>query len=193
MDKLFYPDNVAIIGALERPDNLAASPRCPPPYDRGVSPRGELPTLPEDHNRTAPSGITFRGNPDPRFEPVVMFGLGGVYVEVFEKVSFRLAPVTQEMAAQMIAEVHGSRLLHGVHGQAPADVDAVIEALAALSRLLVDWHEMLEIDVNPLPGALRQWMPEWSCSAKELDERGLFRYNRLAISTVGSYQVRTDV
>lgn len=87
---------------------------------------------------------------DPSFEPVVMFGLGGIYVEVFEEVSFRLAPVTHEMATHTIAEVRGSRLLHGVRGQAPADVDAVIQALAAFSRLLVGCPEILEIDVNPL-------------------------------------------
>ncbi|RLC87645.1 MAG: CoA-binding protein, partial [Chloroflexi bacterium] len=80
----------------------------------------------------------------------VMFGLGGVYVEVFEDVAFRLAPLTREEAEEMISEVRGSRLLQGVRGQAPADVGAVVEALLGLSRLLVECPEVAEIDVNPL-------------------------------------------
>ncbi|MCP4541351.1 MAG: acetate--CoA ligase family protein [Chloroflexi bacterium] len=94
--------------------------------------------------------VILGGKRDPSFGPVVMFGLGGVYVEVFDDVSLRLAPLTREDAEEMIAEVQGSRLLQGVRGEPPADVDAVIEALVALSRLLVECPEIAEIDVNPL-------------------------------------------
>ncbi len=94
--------------------------------------------------------VILGGKHDPSFGPVVMFGLGGVYVEVFGDVAFRLAPLTREDAEEMIFEVQGSRLLRGVRGEPPADVDAVVEALLALSRLLVECPEVVEIDVNPL-------------------------------------------
>jgi acetyltransferase len=90
------------------------------------------------------------GKRDPSFGPVVMFGLGGVYVEVFADVAFRLAPLTREDAEAMILEVQGSRLLRGVRGESPADVEAVAGALLALSRLMVACPEVVEIDVNPL-------------------------------------------
>jgi len=94
--------------------------------------------------------VILGGKRDPSFGPVVMFGLGGVYVEVFEDVAFRLAPLTREDAEGMISEVRGSRLLRGVRGEPPVDVEAVVEALLALSRLLVECPEVVEIDVNPL-------------------------------------------
>jgi acyl-CoA synthetase (NDP forming) len=87
---------------------------------------------------------------DDTFGPVVLFGLGGVYVEVFDDVSLRVAPLSRFDAEEMIAEVRGSRLLRGVRGQAPADVGALTDALLALSRLMVAHPEIQEIDVNPL-------------------------------------------
>lgn len=94
--------------------------------------------------------VILGGKRDPSFGPVVMFGLGGVYVELFEDVAFRLAPLTREDAEEMICEVRGSRLLRGVRGEAPADVAAITDALLALARLLVECPEVAEIDVNPL-------------------------------------------
>ncbi|MCK4315677.1 MAG: acetate--CoA ligase family protein, partial [Anaerolineae bacterium] len=94
--------------------------------------------------------VILGGKCDPSFGPVVMFGLGGVYVEVFKDVAFRLAPLTREGAKEMVSEVRGSRLLCGVRGEPPADVEAVVEALLALSRLLVECPEVVEVDINPL-------------------------------------------
>ena len=94
--------------------------------------------------------LVLGGKRDPSFGPVVMFGLGGVYVELFEDVAFRLAPLTRMDAETMIAEVRGSRLLSGVRGEPPSDKDAVVEALLALSCMLVECPEILEIDINPL-------------------------------------------
>jgi acyl-CoA synthetase (NDP forming) len=94
--------------------------------------------------------VILGGKRDESFGPVVMFGMGGVYVELFEDVVFRLAPLTRGDAAEMIAEVRGSRLLRGVRGEPPVDMEAIIEALLALSQLMIGCPEVAEVDVNPL-------------------------------------------
>jgi acetyltransferase len=94
--------------------------------------------------------VILGGKRDPSFGPVVMFGLGGVHVEVFDDVSFRVTPLTQEDAEEMIAEVKGSRLLRGIRGEKPADVDAVLDCLLRLSQLLQDFPAIAEVDINPL-------------------------------------------
>ncbi len=102
--------------------------------------------------RMLPGGreVILGGKRDPSFGPVVMFGSGGVRAEVFQDVAFRLAPLMRETASEMIAEVRGSRILRGVRGDRPADVEAVVEVLLALSRLMVECPEVAEIDVNPV-------------------------------------------
>jgi acetyltransferase len=90
------------------------------------------------------------GKRDPSFGPVVMFGLGGIHVEILEDVAFRLAPLAREEAEEMIDELRGSPLLHGVRGEPPAAIDAIVEALLSMSRLLVACPEIVEVDVNPL-------------------------------------------
>ncbi len=88
---------------------------------------------------------------DPVFGPVVMFGLGGIFVEVLEDVSFRRAPIDAEQARAMIAETRGAKLLAGVRGQPPADVDALAEALAALSQFAAaHTNDVESVDLNPV-------------------------------------------
>jgi acyl-CoA synthetase (NDP forming) len=94
--------------------------------------------------------VILGGKRDPSFGPVIMFGSGGIHAEVFEDISFRLAPLTREAASEMISEVRGSRILRGVRGEKPVDVEAIVEVLLALSRLMVECPEVSEIDVNPL-------------------------------------------
>lgn len=94
--------------------------------------------------------VILGGKRDPSFGPVVMFGLGGVHVEVLDDVAFRVAPLSQADAEEIIEEVRGSRLLEGVRGGAPADRGALIRALLALSRLLVENPRLVEVDINPL-------------------------------------------
>jgi acyl-CoA synthetase (NDP forming) len=94
--------------------------------------------------------VILGGKQDRGFGPVVMFGLGGIYVEVFDDVALRVAPITPTDADSMIAEPRGSRLLRGVRGEKPADVKAVADCLLKLSRLICDLPEIEEIDVNPL-------------------------------------------
>ena len=91
-------------------------------------------------------GVTF----DPQFGHLIMFGLGGIYVEVLKDVSFRLAPLTAGEARSMVREIKSYPLLAGVRGQQPADVEAVVEALLRLSQMVTDFPEIVELDVNPL-------------------------------------------
>ncbi|MDF1703559.1 MAG: acetate--CoA ligase family protein [Aeromicrobium sp.] len=87
---------------------------------------------------------------DPTFGPVVVFGLGGVFVEVLKDVTYRLAPFGLETARAMIGEIRGAAMLDGVRGAEPADVEALAEALVALSRLADAHRDRLDsIDVNP--------------------------------------------
>ncbi|MFB0527817.1 MAG: acetate--CoA ligase alpha subunit [bacterium] len=87
---------------------------------------------------------------DPSFGPLLMFGLGGIYVEVLKDVSFRIAPLTFNEAESMIKEIRSYPILKGVRGEAPSDLIAVREALLKLSQLVTDFSEILEIDINPL-------------------------------------------
>ncbi|MGB3501552.1 MAG: acetate--CoA ligase family protein [Mesorhizobium sp.] len=88
---------------------------------------------------------------DPVFGPVVMFGLGGVFVEVLKDVTFRVAPFDRDEAATMIREIRGYPMLEGVRGAAPADVDALADMLAALSRFAAANAQTIEsIDLNPV-------------------------------------------
>jgi len=87
---------------------------------------------------------------DVGFGPVVMFGLGGIYVELFKDVSFRVAPVSAEEALEMIHETRAGKLLTGVRGAQPADLDAVVDCIRRLGQLGLDFPEIEEAEVNPL-------------------------------------------
>jgi len=94
--------------------------------------------------------VILGGKRDRSFGPVVMFGLGGTYVEVFNDVSFRVAPLSRTDAEEMIGEVRGKRLLDGVRGKPPMDQESLIKALLSLSCMLVDNPSITEVDINPL-------------------------------------------
>jgi acetyltransferase len=89
-------------------------------------------------------------NRDPQFGPLVMFGLGGVFVEVFEDTSFGIAPVTDAEAREMVESVESSPLLRGARGREPVDVDSVVETVERVSALATDFPAVLELDINPL-------------------------------------------
>ncbi len=86
---------------------------------------------------------------DKTFGHLIMFGLGGIYVEVLKDVSFRIIPLTYKEAQEMIKEVKGSKILDGVRGEAPYDKEAVVDALLRLSQLVKDFPIIKEIDINP--------------------------------------------
>jgi len=87
---------------------------------------------------------------DSTFGPLVMFGLGGVYVEALADVSFRLAPLTLADAWDMIEEVRSARLLTGLRGARPADRAALADAIVRGGQLAADHPEIAELDINPL-------------------------------------------
>ena len=87
---------------------------------------------------------------DPSFGPVIMFGLGGIFVEIFRDVSFRVAPVDKQTAMEMIYEIKAIGLLTGSRGTKEADIEALANAIIQLSRLAVDCPGIKELDINPL-------------------------------------------
>jgi len=96
------------------------------------------------------SEVIIGGKRDRSFGPVVMFGLGGIQVEVFDDVAFRVAPLSWTDAEGMIEEIRGKRLLEGLRGKAPVDRKALAKALLSLSSMLVENPSITEVDVNPL-------------------------------------------
>ncbi len=89
-------------------------------------------------------------NRDPLFGPFLMFGLGGIYVEIFQDVTFRLAPIRELTARHMVESVKAYSLLKGVRGEKPCDIPIVMECLERLSQLSCEHEEIQEIDINPL-------------------------------------------
>jgi len=88
---------------------------------------------------------------DPQFGPMVMFGLGGVFVEVLKDFSLRHAPLKAEDAWEMVREIRGYKILEGVRGEERSDLEAIVQTLMAVSRLAVDLGEVFsEMDINPL-------------------------------------------
>jgi acetyltransferase len=86
---------------------------------------------------------------DPQFGPMLMFGLGGIFVEVMKDVTFHLAPITAEEAMQMLKGTRSYALLQGARGQAPVDLETLAGALQRISQLATDYPEILELDINP--------------------------------------------
>jgi acyl-CoA synthetase (NDP forming)/GNAT superfamily N-acetyltransferase len=87
---------------------------------------------------------------DPQFGPLMAFGLGGIHVEILGDVQFRITPLTEQDAADMVREIKGSRLLDGYRGQPTADKAALEEALLRISRLVEEIPEIVELDLNPI-------------------------------------------
>ena len=89
-------------------------------------------------------------NRDPLFGHVIMFGLGGIYVEAFRDVTFRVVPIDEMTARDMVNGLRASSVLQGLRGEEPSDVVAIEDALKRLSALAVDFPRIAEMDINPL-------------------------------------------
>ncbi len=87
---------------------------------------------------------------DPQFGPALMFGIGGILVELLEDVSFRIAPITEYDAKEMIHEIKGFPLLNGYRGKPKADINAIIDTLMKVSDLVVKHEVINEMDLNPV-------------------------------------------
>jgi acetyltransferase len=87
---------------------------------------------------------------DATFGPMIMFGLGGIYVEVLKDVIFRISPLTERDAREMVTSIRSYKLLTGARGEKSVDIDAIVEALQRLSQLFSDFPEIVEMDINPL-------------------------------------------
>lgn len=87
---------------------------------------------------------------DVQFGPLIMFGLGGIYVNLIKDVSFRLVPISRKEAYDMITETKAYTLLRGFRGEPPSDIDSVVDVLVRISRLALDFKEIADLDINPL-------------------------------------------
>ena len=86
---------------------------------------------------------------DPQFGPMLMFGLGGIFVEVMKDVTFHLAPITADEAMQMLKATRSYALLTGVRGESAVDLEAIAGGLQRISQLSTDYPEIAELDLNP--------------------------------------------
>jgi len=100
---------------------------------------------------------------DLEFGPAVMFGLGGVFIEVLRDVTFRVAPVSEEEAEEMIAEVKGFKVLTGYRGAEPVDLKCIAKIIAKVSEMVLENEEISQLDLNPIMA--------WSSGAKVADAR----------------------
>ena len=87
---------------------------------------------------------------DPTFGSTIMFGLGGIFVEILKDVSFRLAPISKIDAEEMIDEIKARKILEGARGKPPTDKEAIVEILLKTSQMLMDCPEISELDMNPV-------------------------------------------
>jgi len=87
---------------------------------------------------------------DPQFGPCVMFGLGGIFTEVLEDTSFRVAPIERRDALEMILEIKAHKILEAIRGMEPADKDMLADILIAVGRLGIENEAIMEIDINPV-------------------------------------------
>ena len=87
---------------------------------------------------------------DVQFGHLIMFGLGGIYVNFLKDVSFRLVPLTIKEAREMIFETKAGTLLSGIRGEKPSDINSIVDILLRINQLVRDFPEIVELDINPL-------------------------------------------
>ena len=99
---------------------------------------------------TPSTEVIIGGLRDPQFGPAVMFGLGGIFVEIYKDVSFRIAPLEEYDAIDMIHEIKGSKILKGFRNTESLDITSVAQTILKVSNIMVSLEEIKEIDLNPV-------------------------------------------
>jgi acetyltransferase len=94
--------------------------------------------------------VILGGKRDQSFGPIVLFGLGGIFVEALKDVVWRVAPLSPEEARRMIGSIRGASILQGIRGEKPCDTETVADLLVRLSHMLIDFPQIQEIDINPV-------------------------------------------
>ncbi|MCU0585449.1 MAG: acetate--CoA ligase family protein, partial [Desulfobacterales bacterium] len=102
--------------------------------------------------KMAPAGteVILGLNRYPVFGPLLMFGIGGIFVEVFQDVTFRLAPIGRNEARRMVRQIKGYKLLQGFRGKPKGDIECIEKSLVSLSHMAINHPEIVELDINPL-------------------------------------------
>jgi acyl-CoA synthetase (NDP forming) len=135
---------------LRNPEALAAAFDEMFSHIRSIYPQAKLDGALVQPMVSGGQELILGGRQDPQFGPVVLVGLGGIFVEIIGEAVMRVAPITEGEARQMLEELRGVQILKGARGHGASDIDAVVEALLRVSQLLVDFPEIKELDINPL-------------------------------------------
>ncbi len=100
----------------------------------------------------ASTEVIVGGIRDPQFGPAIMFGLGGIFTEIYDDVAFRVAPIDQVDANNLIRELRGHKLLEGARGKPPVDLNSIVSILINVSNLMVAHNSISQLDLNPVIG-----------------------------------------
>ena len=117
---------------------------------RGYKPEARIEGVLVQKMATAGTEVIMGVNRYPIFGPLLMFGSGGIFVEVFQDVTFRLAPIGRNEARRMVREIKGYKLLQGFRGKPKGDIESIEKCLVALSNMAMNHPEIVELDINPL-------------------------------------------
>ena len=117
---------------------------------RGYKPEAQIEGVLVQKMATAGTEVIMGVNRYPIFGPLLMFGSGGIFVEVFQDVTFRLAPIGRNEARRMVREIKGYKLLQGFRGKPKGDIESIEKCLVALSNMAMNHPEIVELDINPL-------------------------------------------
>jgi acyl-CoA synthetase (NDP forming) len=117
---------------------------------RKNNPKAEVLGVLIEKMMTPSTEIIVGGIRDSQFGPSIMFGIGGIFAEVYQDVAFRVAPIDKIDALNLIHELRGSKILEGVRGQPPADLDAIVDVLIDVSSLMWQHSAVSQLDLNPV-------------------------------------------
>jgi acetyltransferase len=138
---------------------------------RGYKPEAQIEGVLVQKMASAGTEVIMGLNRYPIFGPLLMFGSGGIFVEVFQDVTFRLAPIGRNEARRMVREIKGYKLLQGFRGKPKGDIEFIEKCLVALSNMAMNHPEIVELDINPLLVHAEEARP-LTCSRRLPDDLG---------------------